>query len=183
MYQGSGKQGGARRDSGDVKSLRYQAKRLPAGTASGMAIMLITRRSQVQILPPPPNERPGDKRFPGLRRALALVGVTGWSAGGLAGMFAWSGPVATYRLAAARSANVVAAAVPMPGCAAVPMAGTVERVAGRGGRNDPDKVLRAAMSPSSTSVRRYVRRGRVGRWSAGPAARCRLRDRVGGASR
>jgi len=31
-------------------------------------VSLITRRSQVQILPPPPSERPGNSTFPGLCR-------------------------------------------------------------------------------------------------------------------
>ena len=36
---------------------------------------LITRRSQVQILPPPPPRRPGNSTFPGLRRVRAELGV------------------------------------------------------------------------------------------------------------
>ena len=40
-----------------------------SGVPELATIILITRRSQVQILPPPPSGRPGHIEFPGLRRS------------------------------------------------------------------------------------------------------------------
>ena len=65
MQQHNGQPGVVAVNSGQSKSPPLQAKPRFCRAVDDMSYGLITRRSQVQILPPPPLERPGNKGFPG----------------------------------------------------------------------------------------------------------------------
>jgi len=75
----------------DLQSaLTRQNTRLPGRS-------LITRRSQVQILPPPLNEMPGNMEFPGVSRFQPARSSTGSSTGRLGRDAVTCGFVASIR--------------------------------------------------------------------------------------
>ena len=69
MYQHNGKQRYVEGNNGQHEMRSEQVKSLLPGTQQPFGCGLITRRSQVQILPPPPiEEYAGQRSFPAIRK-------------------------------------------------------------------------------------------------------------------